>query len=125
MTNAAFNRKWFKDKYGIMVEPTASANVAADILEALMCRLDERDRAKMDLVEDVLNHCLFSFAAIIERHTTALREENERTKSNNAALLKAVRDNCWQEPGDLNPYCIFCFCDRDYDVHSPDCITNQ
>ena len=77
---AKFNRKWFKDKYGIMVEPTASANVAADILEALMCRLDERGRAKMDLVEDVLNNCLFSITAIIGRHTAALRQENETLK---------------------------------------------
>lgn len=68
------SRKWFKDKYGVMANPSKSAYVAVDIIEALMCRLSERDIEKMDLVEDVLNHCLFSFAEIIEHHTKDLEE---------------------------------------------------
>lgn len=77
---AYFNREWFQDKYGIMVAPTESANVAVHIVEALMSKLSDRDIAKMDLVENVLNHCLYSFASIIERHTTGLREENDLLK---------------------------------------------
>jgi len=61
----------------IMLESEAS-KVAADIISALMCRLSDRGVAKLVLAEDVLAHCRFVFAVIIERHTAGLRAEIER-----------------------------------------------
>ena len=54
-----------------------AADVAADVIEALMCRLSERGKAKMDLVKDTLDHCRFSFTAIIQKNTDDVTAEKD------------------------------------------------
>ena len=72
-----------------MHEQTKAAKAADDVIVALMCRLSDRSIAKMDLVEDVLNHCRFSFTAIIQR---LLDDHNLEGKEVMLELLKSNSD---------------------------------